>query len=305
MVYMVIFTISALTVLSANFYLSKTKQQIDSSMIENDYPFKMPITLLVMVILSLTTALYLFTPRPQPMNIGSFPDPKNKDSDNLSKDNELSQSDSYDEKQSSSGEEQFSYEGFKDELSIDKKSSPSIANQLILYMKGEEPQYLRGNVYDHFDGRSWKGSASIFTPPSTVEMQFPANVIGVDNDGALFSRNSIAKDTFYSLNIPNSGNTFNQRPLEKTFDLSQTDEKRYLQLPKNLSPRFAEFSEKISNGSSTNQEKADRIEDYLRKNYEYSFDSIFNSQGVIPLEEFLFDKPQGHCEYFATAIRLD
>jgi hypothetical protein len=49
---------------------------------------------------------------------------------------------------------------------------------------------------------------------------------------------------------------------------------------------------------------ATRLEQYLRSEYEYSFSTVVRSQGVIPLEEFLFETRRGHCEYFATAMAI-
>ena len=41
------------------------------------------------------------------------------------------------------------------------------------------------------------------------------------------------------------------------------------------------------------------LESYLRSEYGYSLDPV--NSGPRPIESFLFDTRQGHCEYFAGA----
>ena len=235
----------------------------------------------------------------------------------------------------------FQYSGFEESLILnqDQKDKSSF-NQLVLYMEGKEPQYLRGKIFDYFDGLSWQatqqtrkridrknnkfmvnrflkgdldlytvtlavnlaGDPNIFTPASTAEVQFPSNAIAKDNYGSLYAPRQIDKDTFYSIKIKSEGIRINGRSVDKIDKLTVEEMDRYIQLPEDISERFINFSKKISADGKDVVEKASKIERYLRKNYEYSFDSIFSSQGKIPLEEFLFEKPKGHCEYFATAM---
>jgi hypothetical protein len=104
------------------------------------------------------------------------------------------------------------------------------------------------------------------------------------------------------MKIKKEGSRLNGRPVEKAYEPTDLELDRYTQLPKDISNRFINFSKKITVNSSNVLEKASKIESYLRENYEYSLESVYSSQGKIPLEEFLFDRPKGHCEYFATAM---
>ena len=237
----------------------------------------------------------------------------------------------------------FHYSGFEDKVNINETSSQdakSNYNTLILYMEGKEPQYLRGQIYDYFDGLSWKktehqakridrtdnrflinrslkkpydqytitmavnlaGEPTIFTPASTAELQFPSNAVAQDSYGSLMAVRQISKDTLYSVRIAQKGSKINGRPVDYVNKLNDDELDKYTQLPKNISDRFINFSRKISAHSSSAIEAAGKVEQYLRSNYEYSLESVFSSQGKIPLEEFLFERPLGHCEYFATAM---
>jgi transglutaminase-like putative cysteine protease len=50
--------------------------------------------------------------------------------------------------------------------------------------------------------------------------------------------------------------------------------------------------------------KALRLETFLKQNYLYDANSIFNSQQNTPLDRFLFETKAGHCEFFASALAV-
>ncbi len=77
----------------------------------------------------------------------------------------------------------------------------------------------------------------------------------------------------------------------------------YLQLPGDLPPRVRELARRIAGGAATPQEKARLIESYLQKSFAYTTQLVAPTH-VEPLEDFLFDKRRGHCEYFATAMAV-
>lgn len=386
-IYITIYTLAAIIALASNFYLSKTKQQINEAKTHSGFPFKRPITVLAGAILLITAGFYLLVPRPSAINWGFFPagggryqaheswpknadatgkdalselleklgkigndkgQGKNKEFKEFSKKIKLEQQKVQQKVQQAQKQakqrkdaETFYYVGFNEELKLnERKGSGNNFNTLILYMEGNEPQYLRGQIYDHFDGLSWKvtkqkekridrkdnkftinkrlkepfsqytvtmavnlaGEPTIFSPASTAEIQFPGNAIAIDNYGALSAPRSMEKNTFYSMKVKQDGNKLNGRPVDITNEPSKKEIARYTQLPKSITDKFINFSREISEGASSSLHKAEKIEKYLRNNYEYSLDTVVSSQGKIPLEEFLFERPVGHCEYFATSM---
>lgn len=46
----------------------------------------------------------------------------------------------------------------------------------------------------------------------------------------------------------------------------------------------------------------DLLTDYLSNNYAYTLDMMVVPDGEDPIETFLFERPAGHCEYFASAL---
>ncbi|MFP3942111.1 MAG: transglutaminaseTgpA domain-containing protein, partial [Thermoanaerobaculia bacterium] len=71
-----------------------------------------------------------------------------------------------------------------------------------------------------------------------------------------------------------------------------------------VSPRVAELTARVA-GEGTAWEKAQRIETHLMSEYAYSLDFLGQGgEGGDPIEEFLFDRREGHCEYFASSMVL-
>ena len=56
----------------------------------------------------------------------------------------------------------------------------------------------------------------------------------------------------------------------------------------------------------TRMEIATAIEEYLRDSgeYRYTLDQSIQDAKIDPIEDFLFNRKEGHCEYFATALAL-
>lgn len=76
----------------------------------------------------------------------------------------------------------------------------------------------------------------------------------------------------------------------------------YLQLPA-VDPRVTELAQKITEKSATPAEKAAAIENYLRAHYKYTLE-LPRTQPRDPIANFLFERREGHCEYFASAMAV-
>jgi protein-glutamine gamma-glutamyltransferase len=75
----------------------------------------------------------------------------------------------------------------------------------------------------------------------------------------------------------------------------------YLQLPR-LDPRIPELAQRITAASTSNYMRALAIQSYLRQNFGYTLD--LPGDEVDPLAHFLFQRKQGHCEYFASSMAV-
>jgi hypothetical protein len=76
----------------------------------------------------------------------------------------------------------------------------------------------------------------------------------------------------------------------------------YLQLPK-LDRRVRELAQSITAGAASDYDRAATIETYLRTRYGYTLD-LGATRPADPLAYFLFQRKEGHCEYFASSMAV-
>ncbi|MFI5339804.1 MAG: DUF3488 and DUF4129 domain-containing transglutaminase family protein [Candidatus Methylomirabilales bacterium] len=76
----------------------------------------------------------------------------------------------------------------------------------------------------------------------------------------------------------------------------------YLQLPK-LSPRLRALARELALGAETPYDVARRMEAYLTGNLRYSLD-LRRESNLDPLDDFLFSRKAGNCEYFAASMAV-
>lgn len=77
----------------------------------------------------------------------------------------------------------------------------------------------------------------------------------------------------------------------------------FLQLPPGLDPRVRELAHTIvAHVPGDNWDRMQALSNYLRTHYQYTVDAL--PQGEDPLATFLFDQPEGDCEYFASALAV-
>ncbi|HVU51903.1 MAG TPA: transglutaminaseTgpA domain-containing protein [Polyangia bacterium] len=78
----------------------------------------------------------------------------------------------------------------------------------------------------------------------------------------------------------------------------------YLQLPAALSPRVTELAGRVAGAALEPAARVQAVASWLRATHRYTLRLPRPAPGVDPVESFLFDAPEGHCEYFATATAL-
>jgi transglutaminase-like putative cysteine protease len=76
----------------------------------------------------------------------------------------------------------------------------------------------------------------------------------------------------------------------------------YLQLPA-LDPRIPILAAQITGSASNSYDKALALERHLKAHYGYTL-QLLSSPVADPLANFLFERKQGHCEYFASSLAV-
>jgi len=81
----------------------------------------------------------------------------------------------------------------------------------------------------------------------------------------------------------------------------EIDREFYLQLPDKLSPRVLSIGRSISQRGGTDRERLSFVEQYfISSGYRYTKRDL--PQSADPIDEFLFEKKAGNCEFFASSF---
>ncbi len=209
---------------------------------------------------------------------------------------------------------------------------------------GSSSLKLRGVVLDNFDGRTWantfapkkvtlkSGADGEF---DLVSRDFPIPIMRGRRIDYRVTLEPFLSEVFFLLATPQrlkgnyravaedaAGNVFDRdidHPVTRYEAESQIrlamgsrahndsasyfpDVRGYLQLPA-LDPRVKSLAEEITAKSSTPPEKAAAIENYLRLHFGYTL-QLPRTEPRDPVANFLFERHQGHCEYFASSMAV-
>ncbi len=137
------------------------------------------------------------------------------------------------------------------------------------------------------------GTSFVILPVETASLSFPGRVPPLSRSGAgavslPFAPNVVVE---YEVGLLRDPVLVGQDPPaveHPTRDLT------------NVSIRVSSLARTVVSEGDDYQ-KAREIERYLMRNYGYSLDLLGRLRGD-PIEDFLFERRQGHCEYFATAM---
>lgn len=228
--------------------------------------------------------------------------------------------------------------GFTTNVNLSKTGRIYTDNAIVMRVKinpedrSDWNGYLRGATLDSFDGREWKRSPwkskrivrsffgdvrlasridavgrrihqtiyleSVDTPvlfaaPWPVAMKIDQPFVDIFEDLSLQRRPGDSWRLHYEVD---------SYPSLRTSDTLPHDMRRALLMP-GLVPQENTLTllRSVVGGVREPRKKAERLEAYLKNNFRYS---LFNDAAdkTSPLEQFLFETKQGHCEYFASAM---
>jgi LPXTG-motif cell wall-anchored protein len=196
----------------------------------------------------------------------------------------------------------------------------------------------RGMTLDHFDGRTWTASRGpraalrpsptgqvdvarprlaqplvtqeifldpiatdvIFVAPRAIRVRVRAGPVIVDDAGALSvpvpaARLHYTVDSELDPIVLGAPRRAPELP-------SPAESARALQLPP-MSDRIGDLARRVTAGAHSDAERAARLTDFLSREFQYTLRLDRRGDGD-PLEEFLFDRRAGNCEYFASALAI-
>lgn len=211
--------------------------------------------------------------------------------------------------------------GFSDQVTLGDVSEiqedTRVAFRVEMDNINEADLYWRGIELDQFDGLSWQ--------KSPVPMQM------ADNPGAKGKRISqtiylepqenrylFALDRTAAVyperkrrwrKLPAWHENLQERIRYKAVSVvtdfipdARIDHERYVRLPQEFSPRIADLANKLAKEDGPGGAIGNLIQFFRSGKFEYSLEDLPSSES--PLEEFIFDKKRGNCEYFASALAV-
>jgi transglutaminase-like putative cysteine protease len=196
----------------------------------------------------------------------------------------------------------------------------------------------RGLVFDHFDGRAWQvrhpdrrrvprgpggelvvgdpqgtgpivtqeiylepiGTDVVFAAPRLIALQIPTGTITIDDMGSAATATPAGRLRYLARSeLPAA-----PRPDRAHGDGSALEPAadRFLQLPA-ISLRIVDLARSVTSGASGGLEAATRLRDFLSHDYRYTL-AMGGQAARDPLDEFLFVRRSGNCEYFAAALAV-
>jgi protein-glutamine gamma-glutamyltransferase len=230
--------------------------------------------------------------------------------------------------------------GFSDRVEIgdigELEVDHTVAMRVRLPASPPMPELLgelrwRGAVLDHFAGRAWSvsprrritvlrgpggavdvgaihgsgrlvsqevflepiGTNTLFVATRAIRLGLRGGLVMVNDMGAI-SLPTPAGRIKYTVESLVGG-----RHAER---LEGADRNRYLQLPP-LAPRIQALARQVTAGADGPAAAAPALVGFLRREFTYAL-VLERTTALEPLEEFLFERRSGNCEYFASALAV-
>ena len=203
----------------------------------------------------------------------------------------------------------------------------SLSSRAVLRIKGESIDYLKSFALDTFDGDFWTASPGSSRLASTfslkdlkkckyrevrvMDLTYIGSALPIDgyvaNLNGNFFRGAIGLseqgNVAVSMLWPQSINTYEYWTLpDKQITLSDKELTRYTKHP----PQSAKLKKWLENlvQSETGLEKiGNMIEVNFRKFFKYTL-GVPDLKRSAPVEDFIFNQKEGHCERYASALAL-
>jgi len=144
------------------------------------------------------------------------------------------------------------------------------------------------------------GTNVFFLAPWARHVNGAYRMLSIDEGGGIFNLDSQHAVTIYEADSDIA--TPSPAQLRTASNAVPDFALPYLQLPP-LDQRIQRLAAQISSSASNNYDKAVALEAYLKSHYGYTL-QLPRTPVDDPVANFLFDRKQGHCEYFAASMAV-
>ena len=203
----------------------------------------------------------------------------------------------------------------------------ALSSRAVLRIKGESIDYLKSFALDAFDGDFWTASpgssrlASMFSLKDlkkckyrevrVMDLTYIGSALPIDgyvaNLNGNFFRGAIGLSeqghVAVSMLWPQSINKYEYWTLpEKEITLTDKELKRYTKYPPQ-SEKLKKWLNELIQSETDPEKMGNIIEVNFRKNFKYTL-GVPDLKRSAPVEDFIFNQKEGHCERYASALAL-
>jgi transglutaminase-like putative cysteine protease len=147
------------------------------------------------------------------------------------------------------------------------------------------------------------GTDAIFTLPRVVSVQGRFATLAEDSGSGLsLAAPPTSRLRYVGVSQPERFREEQLRRPARANDYPREIREAYLQLPK-LSPRLRALAHELAADAATPYDVARRVDAYLSQNLRYTLD-LRRASDLDPLDDFLFARKAGNCEYFAASMAV-
>lgn len=225
--------------------------------------------------------------------------------------------------------------------SLDMTQRPELTDEVVLTVRADQDLFLRGQVYDRWDGRTWTPSSTdryalvggeqvssppedlgalgseaveqtirieagysdvFFAAPTAVAIDARLPVVQTLDGGLQVRRGAMGRGETYRV-------TSRRQPLSEDLlrrvrgEVPNMVMRTYAAAP-TTTARVTALADDIvrRSGATTTYDRVRALEDWMDDNLEYSIDAPTAPEGVDVVDDFLFRSKLGWCEQIASSL---
>ena len=144
------------------------------------------------------------------------------------------------------------------------------------------------------------GTNAIFVAPFVTTVTGPYRMLSMDSTGSVSTADDRPTSTYQAVSNIAAPTAEALRRAPEAYP--STLALRYLQLPA-LDPRTRRLAIEVTSGANNAYDKAAALESYLKNNFGYTL-RLSKATPRDAIAEFLFERKEGHCEYFAASMAV-
>lgn len=197
---------------------------------------------------------------------------------------------------------------FTPHVRLDESGFIRTSDDLVMRLHGAEADYLRGVVFDSFDGTYWSTSGRGDAGPPGVATTARTDVESADTTQRLFVPRGarVVGETEWTADALGEVHTVGRGTKRWAFApaTGQVDgpTDADLTLPRALVPKLRALALEWTAGAPDDRARVEALVRHLREDFTYTLDRPRTPRGKSVLFDFLFVHREGHCEFFASAF---